>query len=110
MQHYKIEITNLAEQDLEDAGDYIAFKLQNPSAAVNTVQGIRRQINKLQNFPKRNDLDEDPLLAELGVRKDYYKNYKIYYIVEGNVVVIIRILHMLVDSRTWLYRTFNIRE
>lgn len=110
MQKYKIEITNLAEQDLEDAADYIAFHLKNPSAAVNTVRGIRKQINMLQDFPKRNELDDDPILADLGVRMDYYKNYKIYYVVEEDVVIIVRILHMLVDSRAWLYQTFGMRD
>lgn len=110
MQHYEIEITDLAEQDLENAGDYIAFRLQNPSAAVNTVQGIRRQINKLQNFPEKNELDEDPVLAELGVRMSYYRSYKIYYVIREKAVIIVRILHMLVDRRTWLYQTFGMKE
>ncbi len=61
MHRYNIEITDLAEQDLENAADYIAFHLKNPSAAVNTVKGIR-------------------------------------------------ILHMLVDSRTWLYRTLGLSD
>ena len=107
MVQYNVQITRLAEQDLEDAGDYIAYKLKNPSAAENTVKGIRQQINFLRQFPERNELDEDELLAELGVRKDYYKNYKIYYVIEGNTVYIVRILHMLVDSRAWLYQTFG---
>ncbi len=110
MQKYKIEISDLAEQDLEFAADYIAFDLKNPSAAINTVQGIRKQINKLQNFPERNELDDDSVLADLGVRMDYYKNYKIYYVVENNSVIIVRILHMLVDSRAWLYRTFGMED
>lgn len=38
MQKYKIEISELAEQDLEFAADYIAFDLKNSSAAVSTVQ------------------------------------------------------------------------
>lgn len=38
---YRIEITNLAEEDLENTGDYIAYELKNPTAAVNTVNGIR---------------------------------------------------------------------
>lgn len=50
MQKYKIEISDLAEQDLELAVDYIAFELNNLSAAVGIVQGIRKQINKLQIF------------------------------------------------------------
>lgn len=107
MRQYQIKITELAERDLENAGDYIAYELKNPSAAVNTVNGIRKQINSLVDFPERNELDEDEMLAELGVRKDYYRNYKIYYIISEDTVYIVRILHMLVDSRTWLYRTFD---
>lgn len=110
MQEYKIEVSDLAEQDLEFATDYIAFDLKNPSAAINTVRGIRNRINKLQDFPERNELDDDPVLANLGIRMDYYKNYKIYYVVENDVVIIVRILHMLVDSRTWLYRTFGLKD
>ena len=47
---------------------------------------------------------------DLGVRMDYYKNYKIYYVVENNSVIIVRILHKLVDSRAWLYRTFGMED
>lgn len=110
MQYYRIEISYLAEEDLEKAADYIAFELSNPSAAERTVKGIRAQINKLRNFPKRYELDDDPLLAGLGIRKTYYKEYKAYFIVDDNekTVHIIRILHMLVDSRAWLYATFGI--
>ena len=112
MKQYRIEITELAERDLEDAGDYIAFELLNPKAALDTVQGIRALINKLEYFPERNELDEDPVLATFGVRMDYYRNYKIYYVAdnEKNSVYVIRILHMLVDSRTWLYRTLRVIE
>lgn len=108
MKQYRIEITELAERDLENAGDYIAYELKNPIAAENTVKGIRAQIKLLSSFPERNELDEDEMLAELGVRKDYYRNYKIYYVIDVDIIYIVRILHMLVDSRTWLYRTFNL--
>lgn len=104
---YRVEITELAEQDLENAGDYIAYELKNPTAAENTVRGIRAKINSLSNFPERNELDEDELLAQLGVRKDYYQNYKIYYVIDADTIYIVRILHMLVDSKEWLYRTFG---
>lgn len=107
MRQYQIKITRLAEEDIENAGDYIAHELNNPSAAENTVNGIRTKINSLINFPERNELDEDDLLAELGVRKDYYRNYKIYYVIEEDIIYIVRILHMLVDSKAWLYRTFD---
>ena len=67
MKQYTIEITDLAEEDLENAGDYIAFELVNPSVAENTVRGIREQINSLIDFPERNELDEDEILAELDM-------------------------------------------
>ena len=108
MRQYQIRITELAEEDLENAGDYIAHELKNPSAAENTVSGIRAKINSLVNFPERNELDEDELLAGFGVRKDYYRNYKIYYVIEEDTVYIVRVLHMLVDSKAWLYRTFGL--
>ena len=71
MRQYRIEITDLAVEDLENAGDYIAYQLMNPLAAVRTVEGIRN---------------------------DYYKNYKIYYVVKNDVIYVVRILHMRVDS------------
>ena len=33
MKQYRIEITDLAEEDLENAGDHIAYELKNPIAA-----------------------------------------------------------------------------
>lgn len=56
MKQYQIEITELAEQDLENTGDSIAYKLKNPTAALNTVKGIRAQIASLSDFPERNEL------------------------------------------------------
>lgn len=108
MRQYRIEITKLAEEDLENIGDYIAYKLKNPSAAINTVSGIRTKLNDLACFPEKSELDEDEELAKLGIRKIYYRNYKIYYSIEEETVYIIRILHMLVDSRTLLYRTLGL--
>ena len=68
MQQYKIKIMSLLSKILKMLSDYIAFVLLNPSAAENTVKGIREQVNKLRYFPDSHELDEDPMLAELGVR------------------------------------------
>ena len=108
MRQYQIRITELAEEDIENAGDYIAHELKNSFAAENTVSEIRAKINSLADFSERNELDEDELLTRLGVQKDYYRNYKIYYMIEGDTIYIVRILHMLVDSKAWLYRTFGV--
>ncbi len=104
---YKIKITPLAEQDIEQAGDYIAFQLSNPTAALNTVQRIRQTIRNLQFMPQRHQLYEDPDLSEYNLRVTYFKNYRIFYLVNENEVQIIRVLHMLTNSPDWLYQTLN---
>ncbi len=96
VRQYNIILSDLAEQDLEQAADYIAFTLKNPFIAKKTVQGIRNQIDKLRSYPKAHELDDDVFLADLGIRKTYYKEYKIYYTIDdnGGIVYIVRILHM----------------
>lgn len=71
MKKYQIEITELAEQDLENAVDYIAHELKKSNCRQSTVKGIRAQIDALSLFPERNELDEDELLAGLGGRKEW---------------------------------------
>jgi len=107
---YKLQITEYAEQDLEEIGDYIANQLKNYDSAVNMVRGLRGEINTLSIAPERHELDEDDMLAGIGVRKHYYKNYKIYYMVyePNDAVIILRILHMLVDSKAKIYRLFGV--
>lgn len=107
MQKYDILISELAEQDLENVGDYVAEVLKNPKAAVDTIRGIRRMMGELQCFPERYELDVDPVIADYGVRSACYRNYKIYYIVKNSTVFIIRILHTLMNARMWIYRSFR---
>lgn len=109
---YKIQISWDAELDLEAIGDYIAYELLNPKAAVDTLKGIRRTINSLKKHPGRYSFDDDEILRFYGVRRIIYRNYKIYYIVDNTVykVYIVRILHHLTDNCNWLYRTLGISE
>ncbi len=72
MQKYKVILTDLAERDLEDIGDYIAYILLNPGASENTIRAIRKQIKNLQVFPESHEFDNNSKLASVGVRKTYY--------------------------------------
>ena len=67
-------------------------------------------IKSLSLFPQSHELDEDEELAGYGIRKIYYKNYKIYFVIDerGQTVYILRFFHMLVDSREKILR--NLRE
>ena len=111
MKKYNIIILPLAEDDIINQTDYIAFTLKSPQTALNISIGIRKSIDKLLHNPVRHELDEDEdeELASIGIRKQYYKNYKIYYLIDEikQTVYILRVLHMLVDSKSVLLRMFK---
>jgi plasmid stabilization system protein ParE len=82
-----------AERDLEDIGDYIAKKLKSPQAALNTIRGIKKAIGKLEDFP----LIGTPLSSIVNVDTDYrcvgYGNYLAFYRPVGDNVYVDRVLY-----------------
>ncbi|EOT27102.1 hypothetical protein C805_01209 [Eubacterium sp. 14-2] len=52
MTKYKVIPLPLAEGDIADQTDYIAFELKSPETVVNMVKGIRKIINSLSLFPQ----------------------------------------------------------
>lgn len=108
MSEYKVIILPLAEEDIEDQTNYIAYELKSPETAMNMARGFRKTINSLSLFPQSHELDEDEELAKYGIRKIYYKNYKIYFLIDEHeqIVYILRVFHMLVDSRAKILKMF----
>lgn len=74
------------------------------------VRGFRKVINSLSLFPQSHEFDEDEELAAYGIRKTYYKSYKIYFLNNEmeQTVYILRVFHMLVDSREKMLRMFRV--
>lgn len=109
MSTYKVITLPLAEDDIADQTDYIAFELKSPETAINMVRGFKNTINSLSIFPQSHELDEDEELAKYGIRKTYYKNYKIYFLIDEReqTVYILRVFHMLVDSKSKLLKMFR---
>lgn len=109
MHKYKVETLPMAEDDILAHTDYIAFDLNSPETAIKMANGFRKTINGLNTFPYSHEIDEDEELAKLGIRKTYYKNYKIYFLIDepNRIVYIIRIFHMLVDSKEKILRFFR---
>lgn len=105
---YRVITLPLAEEDIAEQTDYIAFELKSPEVAMNMVRGFRKAINNLSIFPQSHELDEDEELAKYGIRKTYYKNYKIYFLIDEHeqIVYILRVFHMLVDSRAKILKMF----
>ena len=112
MQIYKVMMLHLAEEDIRNNTDYIAFEKKTPETALELAMGFRNTIAKLEFMPKQHELDEDGELAARMIRKCYYKNYKIYFFIDekNSTVYVLRVLHMLVNAKPLLLNmTNNIR-
>lgn len=106
MSEYKVITLPLAEEDIAEQADYIAFELRSPQTAIDMVNGFRSAINNLSIFPHSHELDEDGDLAKYGIRRTYYKNYRIYFLIDEpeHAVYVLRVLHMLEDNREKIWK------
>ena len=101
MRMYKVLILPLAEEDIMNNTDYIAFEKKAPETALELAMGFRNTIAKIEFMPKQHELDEDEELAAREIRKCYYKNY--FFIDErSSTVYVLRVLHMLVNAKPLL--------
>jgi len=78
--------------DLETIGDYIAR--DNPRRAASFVAELRRQCGKIAGNPVGYRLR--PELAE-GIRSCAYGNYVIFFMLQGDILSIVRVLHGAMD-------------
>ena len=104
MQIYKVMMLPLAEEDIRNNTDYIAFEKKTPETALELAMGFRNTIAKLEFMPKQHELDEDGELAARMIRNCYYKNYKIYFFIDekNSTVYVLRALHMFVNANPLL--------
>lgn len=96
----KIRINPIVTTDLQEIKDYIAQ--DNPDAALRTVRSIISKIESLAEFP----LMGAALAQKIKVKSNYRYlvegNYLIFYIYEGDMVSIQRVLHAKRDYLTLL--------
>lgn len=101
MSSYSIEITEPAESDLFEIGDYIAKELKEPDIAEKVVDRISEAIFDLEEMPYRHGLVADETLAVQGIRKLVVEKHTVFYHIneEYTTVTIIRILY---NRRDWI--------
>ncbi len=90
-----IRLSLLAEQDLLDIWRYIAIDDQ--LTATSFIDLLRLQILNLSGFPLSGVERED---VRAGLRLLVFKKYNIFYSVEGDFVLVSRILHGTKEVRT----------
>ena len=100
MKVYRINIADVAKQDIRDIGIYIANDLQELVIAINITNAILDAIDTLEQMPDRIALVKDKRLAANGIRPLYVKNYTVFFRIDDSldVVEIVRVLH---SHRDW---------
>lgn len=87
----RVEITATAERDILGILEYI--EADDPAAALRWVAAIRRQIETLATVSRRGPVI--PESADLGLeyRQLVHKRYRTIYRVDGDRVLIVRVIH-----------------
>ena len=97
---YKIEITDCADQELNEILEYISVNLQNPSAASSFADEVADCYDALEKTPYMYELSRDPRLHLMGFHKVAIKNYiMIYRVSEEEQTVYI--LHFFYGARQY---------
>lgn|SRR5579884_2554816 len=88
---YRVKTTRHAEKDIEEIYTYIHSA--NPSAALDFISELERQISSLERFPLR--CPTLPEVSELGVsyRHILYGEYRTIFRVQESTVYILRVIH-----------------
>ena len=96
---YKVVISPSANADLFNALKYIAYELENPSAAQKLAEAVERCYADLEEMPAAHELCRDPVLRRLGYRRYPIDNYiVIFRVVErAKEVRVVHFFHMTQD-------------
>ncbi|HBW37888.1 type II toxin-antitoxin system RelE/ParE family toxin [Desulfosporosinus sp. BICA1-9] len=91
MEKYELKIFPSAEQDLKDVINYL--NEFSPQAALKIYDEIVAGIASLEQMPMRCSLAKNTVLRAKQYRLLLVQNYVVFFIVNGNVVQIRRILY-----------------
>lgn len=90
---HRIVYLPLAESDLMEALQYIAYKLNAPKAANDLLNAFDETIHTIAQFPYAYELYRTDRPMRDEIRKVPVKNYVLYYAVYQDRVEIRRFLH-----------------
>ena len=90
---YRYEFSPSAVDDLTEIFDYVTLELSSPLAAEKLIDEIQEAVENLCEFPFSRPLVKDRTLSKKGYRLLVVKNFNIFYVIRGEVVVIRRVLH-----------------
>ena len=97
MKQYKVQITDKALADMEKIYNYIAIQLQAPENAIGQYNRIAKAIEELNIFPQKVRLMESEKERTMGLRQLVVDNYSVFYVIENERVIVMRVLYSVSD-------------
>lgn len=97
MRQYKVQITDKALADMEEIYNYIAIQLRAPENAIGQYNRIAKAIEELNVFPERVRLMESKQERAMGLRQLVVNNYSVFYVIEDERVIVMRVLYSASD-------------
>ena len=94
-----VVITEAAEADLEQIGDWIAA--DNPARALTFVSELRERCQGLAAYPRAYPLV--PRYEQIGIRRRAYRDYLIFYRIAGGRIEVLHVLHGARDYEAILF-------
>ena len=99
----EVTISPLAQADIREIANYIEYRLQNPSAALNIIRRLRTAIQSLGSYPEMGS----PLLVsgkpDCPYRYLVCGSYMVFYHISDDAVRIDRVLYSRRDYLSILF-------
>lgn len=94
-ERYSYVLTEIAETDVEEILDYIAYELSNPQAASDFADALDEKLEEIRLTPKAGRPVHNPYLKRDDVRRVLVKNYIAYYLIDRKAekIVVLRIVY-----------------
>lgn len=98
---YKVILSDIAKQQLDNILFYVYITLKNETAARSILQDAENTIQKLAQIGSSLKICDEPELAQYGYRKIHFSSHRyiMLYILEDNEIHIDRIYHELEDYK-----------
>lgn len=100
MDHYTVNLSNAARDDIREMYAYLNDILCDHKSAAWTFEGLKHAVLSLETIPMRRPIISDEEFASKGIRSLRSGRYLIFYVVaeEPHVVLVVRVLH---ERREW---------
>lgn len=104
MKRYTVEVSETAEQDLENIISYLRYDLAGDIIADKYKILFKQELKKLEDIAESMPILDKKLTGYENIRKINVRNYIIFYIIddENDKVFVVRIGHAFMDWEKYL--------